>query len=153
MLKQVRITITTFQNTVFLLADRAHPPTRGQTTLTCICLLKRCKMLTSESVHTNTVLWKCLISPEITCVGGQLLSVSELVKKKSVVNANVSVSQQLHAQPWFKKSWDIALNVNKKDAQICFIKCFEPVFNWKRYKDTIMFKLLKLIVFCKINSL
>lgn len=21
------------------------------------------------------------------------------------------------------------LNVNKKDAQICFIKCFEPVFN------------------------
>lgn len=56
-------------------------------------------MLTSESVHTNTVLWKSRISPEITCVGGQLLSVSELVKKKSVVNANVSVSQQLHEQP------------------------------------------------------
>lgn len=42
-------------------------------------------MLTSESVHTNTVVWKSLISPEITCVGGQLLSVSELVKKRSLM--------------------------------------------------------------------
>lgn len=79
-MKQAWITISTFQNTVFLLADRAHLPTQGQTTLTCVCFPKRCKMLTSESVHTNTVVWKSLISPEITCVGGQLLSVSELIQ-------------------------------------------------------------------------